>query len=542
LIGALKNVADAGSTQDVLAPLRGVLSSLEALTKVHPFLGIAVIPFKAVVSLELRRRENDRRTLVVITQMADMMSHLSALPTQQVVNTIQQSQLHDVLVDVKVYGPHQLPHVQSIQCLVTHRAKSLTAATPLMFITKASLLASVIFFFTRKAPLTYRVVKIIKSSSWQEKLEDFAQAFSDLKNTLKMKLLLIINSLAGDTNSIVSSTDRKMDEILKLLRRRTEFEIELSEFIQNNGGIENSVTNDEFMKRLIKKFEGSVETAPGVQNQTQTVPELPPRSTYGGVPPPRRQGSGGSSYLEPYQYNQYHPGPSYSSPGGPPGSTAYAQDSSAYYNTAYPSYVQQRSSYSRPVSSSGAYAPTASFSQPWRTSMTSPAMPPPPQPNVHYPTTSSTWRQTDYNNQSYAQASNQAAPRQTSFASTVSPPTSSQTTTPYNAQRTTMRTSIATRPPEEDVVDYTGSVKPMLLEQYRNEIKFALSTDLDTMLKRNEQIWAFKLRHLTDDLKRHFDYETNRVLRAITGGPHERIKHPKLRAIWEQEVWQGPCA
>ena len=104
MASALKKVADASSAQDVLAPLRSVLSSLEALTKVHPFLAIAVIPFKAVVSLELKRRENDRRILVVITQMTDMMSHLSTLPAQQTVNTIQQSQLQDVLVNVKVHG------------------------------------------------------------------------------------------------------------------------------------------------------------------------------------------------------------------------------------------------------------------------------------------------------------------------------------------------------------------------------------------------------------------------------------------------------
>jgi hypothetical protein len=99
-----------------------------------------------------------------------------------------------------------------------------------------------------------------------------------------------------------------------------------------------------------------------------------------------------------------------------------------------------------------------------------------------------------------------------------------------------VRATIATRPLEEDVLDYTGSVRPILLDQYRNQIQFALSTELDVMLKQNEQIWAFKLGHLTDDIKRHFDYGTNTVLRAITGGPHERIKHPKLKDIWGQEV------
>lgn len=155
LAGALKKVADASSAQDVLAPLRSVLSSLEALTKVHPFLAIAVIPFKAIVSLELKRRENDRRILVVITQMADMMSHLSTLPAQQTVNTTQQNQLQDVLVNVKVLGLHRFCHAQYIQRLVANRAKSLTVETLSTFITKASSLASVIYVFTRRTP-SYR--------------------------------------------------------------------------------------------------------------------------------------------------------------------------------------------------------------------------------------------------------------------------------------------------------------------------------------------------------------------------------------------------
>ena len=343
-----------------------------------------------------------------------------------------------------------------------------------------------------------------------------------------MKLLLIVNDVAGDKNSVVSLAEKTMDEIIKLLRSRTEFELELSEFIQSNDGIKHSLGNDDFMKRLIKRFEGAVETIPDGHNQTQTGPELPPRSNYGGVPPPRRQGSGGSMYPEPNQYNQYYPGPPYSSSAGPSGSTLHAQDSAMYYSTAYPSYLQRRSSYSRPLSSFGVFAQTG----PSRSaSLTTSAAP--PQPNGHHPAPSNPSRPTDYN----GQTSGQAVPGQTSLVSTVSPLTSSQTTTPYSPQRTAMRTYIATRPLEEDVMDYSGSVKPMLLQQYRNEMQFTVSTHLNAMLKRNEQIWAFKLQYLIDDMKRH--YGTNNVLRGATGAPHERIRHSKLKTIWEQEVWEG---
>lgn len=93
-----------------------MLASLESLTKVHPFLGVAVIPFKAVLTLELKRRENDRRILVLVTQMTDMMSHLSALPQQQVGATAK-SQLEEVLEMVRV-SAHRIGQAKSRTCNV----------------------------------------------------------------------------------------------------------------------------------------------------------------------------------------------------------------------------------------------------------------------------------------------------------------------------------------------------------------------------------------------------------------------------------------
>lgn len=357
-----------------------------------------------------------------------------------------------------------------------------------------------------------------------------------------MKLLLVIHSMAGDTNSIVSATDRKIDNVLKLLRRRTDFEIELTEFIESNGGIKNSINNDEFMRRLIRKFEGSAESS---APQSQGAPEPPPRTSYAGYSPfsPQRRGSAGSVY-DPSSYSQgpYQtaPGTSSAAPYAP--TTPYAPYAPDPYTSAYSSfnYLQRRPSYSRPGSAPYApYSPpTSSMASTWG-SASSPPSTSAPQYTSSYPSTSSTtWRPSTNSSSAYSQ--NGPGRYSTSALDPATIP-SSQATTPYSAQRTAMRTSVATRPLEEDVVDVTGSVKPMLLEHYRNEIQYALMTGLNAMIRRNEQVWTFKLRHLTNDIKHHIDYGTNKMLRAITGGPHERIKHPKLRAIWEMEV-RGSCS
>jgi hypothetical protein len=37
--------------------------------KVHPFLAVAVIPFQTVMTLEMKRGDNDRKILVLVTQV-----------------------------------------------------------------------------------------------------------------------------------------------------------------------------------------------------------------------------------------------------------------------------------------------------------------------------------------------------------------------------------------------------------------------------------------------------------------------------------------
>lgn len=101
LRSVLSSVANGASASEVMAPLKGVMDALEALTAVHPFIAVAVLPFKAIIKLELNRRANDRRILTLIGQMADMMQHLKELPREQ----LQESQtmlFDEILANMKV--------------------------------------------------------------------------------------------------------------------------------------------------------------------------------------------------------------------------------------------------------------------------------------------------------------------------------------------------------------------------------------------------------------------------------------------------------
>ncbi|KZV91124.1 hypothetical protein EXIGLDRAFT_676374 [Exidia glandulosa HHB12029] len=56
-----------------------VMKGLDAIQQVHPFIGIAVMALKAAVQLELTRRQNDKKVLLLKTQMVDMMDVLRNL-------------------------------------------------------------------------------------------------------------------------------------------------------------------------------------------------------------------------------------------------------------------------------------------------------------------------------------------------------------------------------------------------------------------------------------------------------------------------------
>lgn len=103
LITALQNIAtnNSSTAHDILLPFQTIIASLEALTKIHPFVAVAVLPFKAVVTLEFNRRENDRRILALISQMADMMNCFRDLPSESV-KAQDQGTLEELLLSIRV--------------------------------------------------------------------------------------------------------------------------------------------------------------------------------------------------------------------------------------------------------------------------------------------------------------------------------------------------------------------------------------------------------------------------------------------------------
>lgn len=98
------------------------------------------------------------------------------------------------------------------------------------------------------------------------------------------------------------------------------------------------------------------------------------------------------------------------------------------------------------------------------------------------------------------------------------------------------RLSHTSRAAEADIVSYGGSAQAAFLEQYRDEIRTAIQTDLSVLIQRNEEGWKFTLSRFEVELKTHIDRGTQQVLEELAKGPHIKLTDPTLRHIWKEEV------
>jgi hypothetical protein len=85
-------------------------------------------------------------------------------------------------------------------------------------------------------------------------------------------------------------------------------------------------------------------------------------------------------------------------------------------------------------------------------------------------------------------------------------------------------------------VSYGGLAHGAFPEEYRNEIRAAIQTDLSVRIQRNEKVWKLMLSSFETGLKARIDRGTQQVLEKLNEDPHTKITNLTLRRIWEEEV------
>ncbi|KIM34875.1 hypothetical protein M413DRAFT_450024 [Hebeloma cylindrosporum] len=207
-----------------------ILQGLVALSSVHPVLGIAIFAFHGVVSLDLTRRDNNRKVLAVKLQMQNMMCAMFQLRK---------------LRHIHVEEGEREEQQSRLQRLVKAIADEIKACG-----------SDLNYYLDRKF-----ISKMINAKSYQslfaEHVETFARRRSELQSTITSYIAAGIdaaNIAITEVKDKVTTMDVKLDAIIRMFKKLdTPREREVLTFIEENGGATRCVEKDELLTKFLAK-------------------------------------------------------------------------------------------------------------------------------------------------------------------------------------------------------------------------------------------------------------------------------------------------
>ncbi|KAI0325484.1 hypothetical protein GY45DRAFT_240808 [Cubamyces sp. BRFM 1775] len=217
---AMKGIRDGITT--FFDSIPGVLRALDEVANIHPFIKVAVGAFRVVVELDLKRRDNDKKITVLFVEMRDMMEVLIQLRTIQ---------------DDDTPGPDGTTIKARLQGLVKRTADDIKDC------------ANVCDAYAKKK----LIVKVLKSSSWDDKFKGFVTLFADRRKAFTFALEMHVGKAVDDANRKLESVDTKLDAILRLFSTLVSPEQErLFDYVGTNGGPDAVMKNHDALVTLIK--------------------------------------------------------------------------------------------------------------------------------------------------------------------------------------------------------------------------------------------------------------------------------------------------
>ncbi|KAF9009703.1 hypothetical protein BDQ17DRAFT_1348671 [Cyathus striatus] len=203
------------------------INVLEDLSDIHPFIAVPVLAFKLVVSLDLKRRENNAKVLAVKTQMLSMMSALYQLRTVK---------------DPDDIGRDGEPLRGRLQTLMEEMERSIKDC------------GSACDVYMKKSFLR----KYLKAHLYEARLAAYASHFADLKSELSFAIGVhttlgvdSANAKLDDQRMTLESMQSRLQEIL--VRLDTPREREVRSIIEDNRGATACIQNTQILNELVEK-------------------------------------------------------------------------------------------------------------------------------------------------------------------------------------------------------------------------------------------------------------------------------------------------
>ncbi|KAE9390394.1 hypothetical protein BT96DRAFT_865607 [Gymnopus androsaceus JB14] len=489
-----------------------LMDILDDVRKVHPVIDVVVLAFKAVVMLELKRKNNDQKVLVLQVRMQDMM---------------------EIFVQLRVIAPAQkepnrgFTVEESLKKLCTRISEDIWSC------------ANLCDSYSKKK----LIVKLLKSPIYEGRLAEYIQTFIERRTELGTVLGMFTAHKIHSTFTLLEANQQVLNSIadsvkviFEKLRTQTPLEKELWRIIEDRGGVEKCTSDESALKELLKI------ASCGARDPRETTesPLHVPMNTYATPSatyyPTQRQPRSGASHGDPV-YATPTPTPIYYGqgsrnnstgehrvfmpPSGPPEARAEARRSHGRSNL-YPT----QSGYSTPFDPIP--GPSVRPSDPFR----------PASPQNAY--THSASRPFHYSH-SRSRPAHQSAPYYVSPVRLPEPVipgmVPSENFGPVPAPPYEYEDRELHRAPvyELDV----QVVEPP--QHVINDLKEELQIDVDADLKKNMKVFSRKLDEQRRQLKQIEDTvvrQGNRVVSAIREGPHDRIHDPELREIWKEMGWK----
>ncbi|KAG5731843.1 hypothetical protein E4T56_gene13803 [Termitomyces sp. T112] len=258
-----RNIADVNlDTRNIEDSLNGftdsantIIKGLTALGHVHPFIGVAVGAFALVVTLDLTRRENDRKVLAVKVQMQDLMKVFFELRH---------------ISDSHAKGPDGLSIADRIEDRVQTIAKDIKEC------------GSACDVYLKKGFL----VKTIKATIWENRLSDFATTFIEHRHALELALQVHISLGVDSANRKLETQgdrlqdiDEKLDMLLLFRKLDTARERDLQKFLEAHGGAKACILDESLLEELITRSGDSLSRFSGreIGRRTNELPDMKKR-------------------------------------------------------------------------------------------------------------------------------------------------------------------------------------------------------------------------------------------------------------------------
>ncbi|KAJ7429390.1 hypothetical protein B0H11DRAFT_2409490 [Mycena galericulata] len=204
-----------------------LMKGLDALAQLHPFVGVAVMAFKLVVTLDITRRQNNKKVLAVKIQMQDLMTILFQLRHMR---------------DPQEKGPDGATLTERFSSLMESIAKDITSC------------GSACDVYTKKS----LIAKTLKSKIYESRLAGYATKFANHKTEIGFALKVHTALGVDAANKKLDGQDvhlKAIEEKMEALFRKldTPRERDVQKIIDDNGGAKACIDNDSTLQELVAK-------------------------------------------------------------------------------------------------------------------------------------------------------------------------------------------------------------------------------------------------------------------------------------------------